>query len=135
MVPELYESTAQISPSRSNDVCTMKMNMGTEGEECVSKEIWLKELKQMFWKLETLKKYVINLDPNVKRNMLVQEKLENIISHYDIRELFFSPRKQYKQLYSFMAHFLITVLFFPLGLLGFHHSFYSWVKTYFKCLN
>jgi hypothetical protein len=57
-----------------------KEEITSEGEGCVSKEILIKELEQMFRNLETVKQQITGLDPNVERSMLV--RLENVISCY-----------------------------------------------------
>jgi hypothetical protein len=43
-----------------------KAEIASEGEECVSKEILIKELEQMFRNLETDKQQIMDLDPNVE---------------------------------------------------------------------
>jgi hypothetical protein len=52
----------------------------SEGEECVSREILIKELKQMFWNLEIVKQQIVDLDTNVGRSTLVCVTQENGIS-------------------------------------------------------
>jgi hypothetical protein len=42
-----------------------KEEIAAEGEGCVSKEILIKELEQMFRNLETFKQQIMDLDPNV----------------------------------------------------------------------
>jgi hypothetical protein len=59
-----------------------KEGIASEGEGCVSKEILIKELEQMFRNLETVKQRNMELDPNVERSMLVRRTLENGISCY-----------------------------------------------------
>jgi hypothetical protein len=54
-----------------------KEEIASEGEGCVSKEILIKKLEQMFRNLETLKQQIMDLDPNVGRSMLVRRTLEN----------------------------------------------------------
>jgi hypothetical protein len=56
--------------------------IASEGEGCVSKEILIKELEQMFRNLGTVKQQIMNLDPNVERSMLVRRTLGNGISCY-----------------------------------------------------
>jgi transposase-like protein len=48
-----------------------KEEIASEGEGCVSKEIFIKELEQMFRNLETVKQQIMDLDPNLERSMLV----------------------------------------------------------------
>jgi hypothetical protein len=62
--------------------------IASEGERCVSKEILIKELEQMFRNLETVKQQFMDSDPNVERGMRVRRTLENGISCY---------RKMYEQ--------------------------------------
>jgi hypothetical protein len=57
-----------------------KEEIASEGEGCVSKEIFIKEFEQMFRNLETVKQRNMELDPNVERSMLVRRTLENGIS-------------------------------------------------------
>jgi hypothetical protein len=59
-----------------------KEESASEGEGCVSKEILIKELEQMFRNLETVKQQIIYLDINVERSMLVRRTPENGISCY-----------------------------------------------------
>jgi hypothetical protein len=59
-----------------------KEEIVSEGEGCVSKEILIKELEQMFRNSETVKQQIMDLDPNVERSMLVRRPLENRISRY-----------------------------------------------------
>jgi hypothetical protein len=59
-----------------------KEEIASEGQGCVSKEILIKELEQMFRNLETVKQQIVDLDPNVERSMLVRRTLENGISCY-----------------------------------------------------
>jgi hypothetical protein len=59
-----------------------KEEIASEGEGCVSKEILIKELEQMFRNLETVKQQIMDLDPNVEKSMLVHRTLENGISYY-----------------------------------------------------
>jgi hypothetical protein len=54
----------------------------SEGEGCVSKEILIKELEQLFRNLETVKQQIMDLDLNLERSMLVCQTLENGISCY-----------------------------------------------------
>jgi predicted RNA-binding protein with RPS1 domain len=65
-----------------------KEELVTEGDGCVSKEILIKELDQMFRNFETVKQQIMDLDPNVERSMLVRRNLENGIS---------SHRKMYEE--------------------------------------
>jgi hypothetical protein len=58
-----------------------KEEIASEGEGCVSEEILIKELEQMFRNLETVKQ-IMDSDPNVERSMLVRRTLENRISCY-----------------------------------------------------
>jgi hypothetical protein len=59
-----------------------KEEIASEIEGCVSKEILIKELEQMFRNLETVKHQIMDLDPNVERSKLVRRALENAISCY-----------------------------------------------------
>jgi hypothetical protein len=59
-----------------------KEEIASEGEGCVSKEILLKELEQMFRNLETVKQQNMDLDPNVETSMLVRRTPQNGISCY-----------------------------------------------------
>jgi hypothetical protein len=59
-----------------------KEEIASQGEGCVSKEILIKKLEQMFRNLETVTQQIIDLDPNVERSMLVRRTLENRISCY-----------------------------------------------------
>jgi hypothetical protein len=59
-----------------------KEEIASEGEGCVSKEILIKKLEQMFRNLGTVKQQIMDLDPNVERSMLVRRTLENGISCY-----------------------------------------------------
>jgi hypothetical protein len=59
-----------------------KEEIASERERCVSKEILIKELEQMFRNLETVKQQITDLDPNVQRRMLVRRTLQNGISCY-----------------------------------------------------
>jgi hypothetical protein len=59
-----------------------KEEIASEGEGCVSKEILIKKLEQMFRNLETVKQKITDLDPNVERSTLVRRTLENGISCY-----------------------------------------------------
>jgi hypothetical protein len=59
-----------------------KGEIASEGEVCVSKEFFGKELEQMFRNLETVKQQIMDLDPNVETSMLVHRTLENGISCY-----------------------------------------------------
>jgi hypothetical protein len=59
-----------------------KEEIASEGETCVSKEILIKELEQMFRNSETDKQQIMGLNPNVERSMLVRRTLENGISCY-----------------------------------------------------
>jgi hypothetical protein len=59
-----------------------KEKTASEGEECVSKEILIKELEQMFRHLETVEQQIVDLDPNVERSMPVHRTLEKGISCY-----------------------------------------------------
>jgi hypothetical protein len=54
----------------------------SEGEGCVSKEILIKKLEQMFRNLETVTQQIMDLDSNVERSMIVRRTLENRISCY-----------------------------------------------------
>jgi uncharacterized coiled-coil DUF342 family protein len=63
-------------------VTAEKEEIASEGEECVSKGILLKELEQKFRNLETVKQQIMDLDPNVERSMLVRRTLGNGISCY-----------------------------------------------------
>jgi hypothetical protein len=56
--------------------------IASEGEGCVSKEILIKEVEQMFRTLETVKQQIMDLDPNVERSMQVRRTLKNGISCY-----------------------------------------------------
>jgi hypothetical protein len=51
-------------------------------QECVSTEILIKELKQMFKNLETVSKQIMDLDPNVERSTLVHRIPKNRIRCY-----------------------------------------------------
>jgi hypothetical protein len=59
-----------------------KEKIASEGEGCVSKEILIKELEQVFRNLETVKQQIMDSDPNMERSMLVRRTLENGISCY-----------------------------------------------------
>jgi hypothetical protein len=59
-----------------------KEEIESEGEGCVSKEILIKELEQMFRNLEIVEQQIMDLDPNVERSMLVRRTLETGISCY-----------------------------------------------------
>jgi hypothetical protein len=59
-----------------------KEEVASEGEWCLSKEILIKELEQMFRNLEIVKQQIMNLDPNVEIGMLVRRTLEKGISCY-----------------------------------------------------
>jgi hypothetical protein len=59
-----------------------KEETASEGEGCVSMEIFTKEFEHMFRNLETVKQQIMDLDPNVGRSMLVRRTLENGISCY-----------------------------------------------------
>jgi hypothetical protein len=59
-----------------------KEEIASEGEACVSKEILIKELEQMFRNLVTVKQQIMDLDLNVERSMPVRRTLENGISCY-----------------------------------------------------
>jgi uncharacterized protein with ParB-like and HNH nuclease domain len=56
--------------------------IASAGEGCVSKEILIKELEQMFRNLETVKPQIMDFDSIVERSMLVHRTLENGISCY-----------------------------------------------------
>jgi hypothetical protein len=60
--------------------CDEKEEIASEGEGCVSKEILIKEIEQVFRNLETVKQQIMVLDPSVERSMLVRRTLENGIS-------------------------------------------------------
>jgi hypothetical protein len=47
-----------------------KEEIESEGEGCVSKEILIRELEQIFRNLETAKQQIMDLDSNVERSML-----------------------------------------------------------------
>jgi sugar-specific transcriptional regulator TrmB len=49
----------------------VKEEIATYGENCISKEISLKKLEQMFQNLENVKQQIMDLDPNVERSVLV----------------------------------------------------------------
>jgi hypothetical protein len=57
-----------------------KEEIVSEGEGCVSKDILIKELKQMFRNLENVKQQIMDLDLDVERSMLVHQALQNGIS-------------------------------------------------------
>jgi hypothetical protein len=59
-----------------------KEEIASEGEGCVSKEMLIKELEQMFRNLETVKHQIMDLDLNVERSILVCRTVENGISCY-----------------------------------------------------
>ena len=59
-----------------------KEGTATEGEECVSEEISIKKLEQMFRNFETAKQQITDLDTNEERSMLLRRNLENEISCY-----------------------------------------------------
>jgi hypothetical protein len=59
-----------------------KEETASEGEGCVSEEILIKQLEQIFRNLETVKQQIMDLDPNVERSKLVRRTLENGISCY-----------------------------------------------------
>jgi hypothetical protein len=59
-----------------------KEETASEGKGCVSKEILIKELEQMFRNLETVKQQIMDLDLNVERSMLIRRTPENGISCY-----------------------------------------------------
>jgi predicted RNA-binding protein with PIN domain len=48
-----------------------KEEIASDGEGRVSKEILVKELKQMFRNLENVKQQIMDLDTNVERSMLL----------------------------------------------------------------
>jgi hypothetical protein len=48
-----------------------KEEVTSEGEGCVAREIMVKEFKQMFRNLETVKQQIMDLDPNLERSILV----------------------------------------------------------------
>jgi hypothetical protein len=52
-----------------------RKEMASEGERCVSKEILLKELEQIFRNLETVKLQTMDLNSNMERRMLVARTL------------------------------------------------------------
>jgi uncharacterized coiled-coil DUF342 family protein len=57
-----------------------KEEIASEGEGCVSNEILIKELEQIFRNLETVKQQIMDIDPNVERSLLVRRNLEDGIS-------------------------------------------------------
>jgi hypothetical protein len=56
-----------------------KEEIAFEGEGCVSEEILVKELEEMFRNLENVKQ-IMDFDPDVERSVLVRRTLENGIS-------------------------------------------------------
>jgi hypothetical protein len=79
----------ELKPQGASD---KSVEIASEGEERVSKEILIKELEQMFRNLETVKHRIMDLEPEVERSMLVRRTLENGISCY--RKLFEDRRRE-----------------------------------------
>jgi hypothetical protein len=80
-VRECLESHSQ--PLSDTDLTEMEQRRACdekEGEGCVSKEILVKELEQMFRNMEHVKQKIMDLDPNVERSMLISRTLEKAIS-------------------------------------------------------